>query len=103
MAEKKNPNYIKHGSAEHAALLGLKKAGKDDTLQLDGWTLEDMTQFGPQATELYVREVLRQKVSELKAGQPKVPANAKPLWRPRDLPDVGSPLPPGVEIADPNG
>ena len=63
---------IKHGTDEHAALLGLRKAGAEDTMVLSGWTLLDMTAYGPQTTEAYLKEVLRQKVSELKAGPPKV-------------------------------
>lgn len=75
-------DYIEFGSPAHADLLGLRKATSDDGVQLEGWTLQDMTAFGPQATENYVREVLRQKVSELKAGKPTPPKNAPSMWRP---------------------
>jgi hypothetical protein len=73
MATKKvdKTKIIKHGTDEHAALLGLRKAAPEDKLVLSGWTLLDMTAYGPQTTESYLTEVLRQKVSELKAGPPK--------------------------------
>jgi len=85
MAEKtkKSGDYIAHGSAEHAALLGLRKADKDDGIQHDGWTLVDLTMFGPQVTETYLREVIRQKVSELKSPAPAVPENAPAMWVPK--------------------
>jgi hypothetical protein len=88
-SERDGTRVVKHGSDEHAALLGLKKADKDDGLQIDGWTLVDVTAFGPQATENYIREVLRQKVSELKAGPPEVPPNAPEIWWPVDDPPPG--------------
>lgn len=72
---------IKHGSAEHAALLGLRKARDDDAIQLDGWTLVDMTMFGANVTETYLREVLRQKVSELKHSPN---PTDRPLWQPQE-------------------
>ena len=81
---KEQTDYIQHGSDAHAALMGLRKAKADDTLQIDGWTLQDMTMFGAQATETFIRETLRQKVSELKAGIPSVPAYARPMWQPTD-------------------
>jgi hypothetical protein len=78
----KNTDYIEHGSPEHAALMGLRKAKPDDAVQLDGWTLADMTMFGPQATEAFLRETLRQKVNELKAGKPSVPEYSPQMWTP---------------------
>jgi len=86
MAEKKKieaaNDRIEFGSPEHAALLGLRKAEEGDALEKDGWTLVDPTAFGAQATEGYLREVLRQKVTELRAGTPRVPPNAPELWVP---------------------
>jgi len=75
-------DYIEHGSQEHAGLLGLRKAAKEDNLELNSWTLEDMTAYGPQATMDFLKEVLRQKVSELTGPAPKVPDNAPPMWEP---------------------
>ena len=76
------PDYVEWGSDRHAAIIGLKKATPDDKIEFDGWALQDTTQFGPQARDEYIREVLRQKVSTLKAGAPTVDPNAPPLWRP---------------------
>jgi len=87
MANKTNsiPNQsIKHGSSEHAVLLGLRKAAPEDIIVYKGWTLEDTTAFGVQATEAYIREVLRQKVNELEAGAPEVPAYAPDIWIPAE-------------------
>lgn len=86
------PDYIKPGSAAHAGLLGLRKAKEKDTYVLNGWTLLDPTAFGPQATEAYIEEVLRQKVSELEAGAPPAvqsedrtkPGYAPPMWQPAE-------------------
>lgn len=92
-----NLDYVPHGSDAHAALIGLRKAEEGESLQLDGWTLADRTAFGPQATEDYVREVLRQKVAELAAGEPPAvqsddpfePHYAPPMWKPSDVPVSG--------------
>jgi hypothetical protein len=91
--EKVPQKKIEFGSKEHAYLLGLKEASKDDSPQMSGWTLMDITAFGPQATENYIKEVLRQKVSELTSGGPPTPQSADPrkpnyappLWVPVDF------------------
>jgi len=80
-----NADYVPHGSPDHAAILGLRKATGEDALERDGWTLIDMTAFGPQATEAYLREVLRQKVATLKAGVPTIPPNAPALFDPEGV------------------
>lgn len=75
-------DYVEHGSPRHAEMLGLKKAVKDDALQLEGWTLEDLTAWGPQAMAndmAYLREILRGKVSTLKSGPPSTPQSDDPL------------------------
>ncbi len=84
-----NLDYVPHGSDEQAGYLGLKKAGKDDVPQLDGWALTDITMWGVTATDKFLMEKLRQKVSELNSESPKVqsddpmaPHYAKPIWRP---------------------
>ncbi len=77
---------IAHGSKEHAALLGLVA----DKAAPSGYRLADPTQWGPQATEKFLEEVLRQKIAELTAGAPPVPQSedpskpnyAPPMWQP---------------------
>jgi len=73
----KPADYIEHGSDEHAALLGLVKDEKG------GWQLEDVTQYGPNATEKFLAQVLRQKISELE-HPPTVPDGSPPMWVPAD-------------------
>jgi len=85
-----NLDYVEHGSDRHAAMIGLRKADKEDTLQFHGWTLADMTLFGPGVLEGYVREVLRQKGVTLETGAPPTPQStdrsapgyAPPMWTP---------------------
>ena len=87
-------DFVKHGSERHAAILGLRKATDADDLQLEGFTLLDMTAFGPQVTEAYLKEVLRQKVSELNSGAPPEPQSDDPrkpnyhppIWNPDATP-----------------
>ena len=85
---KDRPDYVERGSDQHAALLGLKRAG-DEMLQEDGWTFEDVTQYGPAATADFLKATLRQKVSELKSptppiqsADPRLPHYAPPIWQP---------------------
>ncbi len=92
-----NYDYIKHGSDEHAEMRGLRKAEDGEELQLEGWTLMDRTAWGPQATESYIKEVLRQTVAEIKTGGPAIPQSkdpfepnyAPPPWVPSDFPTTG--------------
>ena len=86
---KRNPDYVEHGSDRHASLLGLRKAEKDDDPQLDGWALADVTMWGANATDKFLMQKLRQKVSELKSKAPAMqsidpfkPHYAPPIWRP---------------------
>jgi len=87
---KRNPDYVEHGSDQHASLLGLRKAEKDDEPQLDGWALYDITMWGPVATDKFLMQMLRQKVNELKSKSPvmqstdpRAPHYAPPMWRPQ--------------------
>jgi hypothetical protein len=93
MARKEQqPDYIEFGSDQQAAILGLKKAEKGDDPQLDGWALVDITAWGPQAMaddKAYLREILRQKVSnltskppQLQSDDPMAPHYAPPLQVP---------------------
>jgi hypothetical protein len=83
-------DFVEHGSDQHAALLGLVKEPSSPT----GYRLSDGTAFGPQATQGYLDEVLRQKISTLKSGQPEYPQSQDPskpgfapsLWVPVDMP-----------------
>jgi hypothetical protein len=84
-----NYDYVEHGSDQHAALLGLRKAEEDDTLVYQGWTLADVTTWGPTATPLFLKNILRSKVSELTTPPPVVqsvdpmkPGYAPPMWQP---------------------
>ena len=63
-----NLDYVPHGSDQHAGLLGLRKAEKDDEPQRDGWALQDVTMYRPE----YLVQILRQKVSELVLYQSKL-------------------------------
>ena len=78
------PDYVKHGSDRHAALLGLKKAQDGDAPALKGYALEDITQYGPAASEKYLEAVLRQKVNELTTPMPAVQSDdpSKPHYAP---------------------
>jgi len=86
-------DYVEFGSDKHAEMLRLKKAVKDDKLQREGWTLEDLTAWGPEAMAndmAFLREILRQKVSTLTSGPPPEPQSddplaphyAPPMWEP---------------------
>jgi len=61
---------VEHGSERHAALLGLRKADKDDELACDGWTLT-INNYPPNTTELWFRRELQSKVNELTSDPPK--------------------------------
>jgi hypothetical protein len=83
-------DYIEFGSSQHAELLGLRKAAEDDRVQFDGFSLQDLTAFGPAARPEFIAEVLRQKVTSLKSGGPpavqsadqRAPNYAPPMWQP---------------------
>ncbi len=94
------PDYIEHGSAQHAAFLGLTEVGKDEEVQKFGdeplvaegpdgkqYTLSDVTIFGTAVRPEFMHAFLRQRVNEL-AG-PVVPAYAPPMWRPTEVPASG--------------
>jgi hypothetical protein len=91
MAKNKVSNYIEFGSAEHAQFLGLRKAAPDDIPEIDGWTLVDMTAYGPQARPEFLKEILRQKVTELKT-KPVVPQSDDP-GKKGYAPEIFNPFP----------
>ena len=92
------PDYIAFGSARHAALLGVVEVENTDQAKKDGYTLY----VSPTSGKTYRLEdemgamhfypgiepkqaflvVLRQKVSSLESGPPKVPANAPAMFAP---------------------
>jgi hypothetical protein len=88
-AKPTNPDYVKHGSDRHAALLGLVPAEKDDELQHEGWALGDLTLYGPMARPEFLTQMLKQKVNELcsptpemQSEDPSKPFYAPPIWEP---------------------
>lgn len=88
-------DYVEHGSPAHALALGLVKVNGDSkkrctfTSPTTGTTyaLEDeVTPFLQYPEPVVVAGlVLEQKVNELELA-PVVPADAQPMWRPRDQP-----------------
>ena len=92
---KQDGDFVKHGSEEHAALLGLTEAPEGESLVYEGWTLADSLGYGAAATEEYLMRVLRGKVNELTTTMPKVqtadrrkPGYAPEMWVPVDEPRV---------------
>jgi len=84
-----NWDYIEHGSDQHAALLGLKEAEEGDSPSFDGWALADVTTWGPNATEMFLMNMLKSKVGELKSESPKYQSTDQhaadylpPHWQP---------------------
>lgn len=111
--DRMNPNdpdqtdYIKHGSAIHAQMLGLvpmsketKRIRKEKGMQELDWELEDITKYGVSATGRYLETVLLQKISELNTLPTEVQSDypydagyAKPIWMPKDGVDAqGNPV-----------
>jgi len=97
MAEAKKEqraDYIKHGSDEHAAHIGIRrsKKGDDPDLVIEGWTLVDVSPYGVTGwTKEAKREFLRQKVSgfltkppEVQSEDPQADFYAPTMWSPRD-------------------
>lgn len=92
--EEHRPDYIAHGSDEHAAWLGIRpaKKGDDPDLVIEGYTLEDSNPYGVIGWTLEAkREFLRQKVSgfltkppPVQSEDPRLPGFAPPLWLPRE-------------------
>lgn len=86
-----NADYVELGSERHAAVIGLVPATEQSTYKLTDkqgreWTLADTTTWGPQATEAFIKEVLRQKVSTLdtdpippQSDDPFAPGYAPPI------------------------
>lgn len=83
MADKqtKRGDYVAHGGEQHAMVLGLRKAVKEDKFQHKGWTLVDITLWGATARDEFIQAQLVSKVNELE-NAPTVPANAPPMWNP---------------------
>jgi hypothetical protein len=88
------PDYIPHGSPEHAAFLGLREVDEGDevapkTEGPDGkhYTLSDKTAFGMAVRPEFLQAILEQRAGELTG--PKVPDYAPPMWRPTEVPASG--------------
>lgn len=84
MSQRKD--FIDFGSPAHAALLGLRKLEKNETVpegghEYKGYVLVDETQWGPNARPEFVQVQLVQRVNEL-TTKPSVPADAQPIWKP---------------------
>lgn len=77
----KRKDFVAHSSDAHAAVLGLKKAIKEDKFQHKNWSLVDITAWGAAAREDYIQAQLVSKVNELETP-PTVPVNAQPMWQP---------------------
>lgn len=98
VAPEDRADYIEHGSPEHAALLGVVVVDDLKAAEAEGYyvckgsngthyRLEDQVSPFMQYPDpaQVARLVLRQKVTVLEAKQPEIPANAPPMWRPREL------------------
>ena len=86
---KDRPDFVERGSDRHAAMLGLRRAEEGEQLAIDGWTLEDITQYGPAASDDFLTRVLRQQVNELtseipepQSRDPRSPNFAPVMWDP---------------------
>lgn len=94
------PDYIEHGSEEHATFLGLIVVPEDEIgeAKADQYVLYTSREKGKTYRLLdeitilrhypsidptkAARVVLRQKVGELESGAPEVPENAPQMWQP---------------------
>jgi hypothetical protein len=86
-----NPDYVELGSEQHAATIGLVPATEQSTYKLADskgreWTLADTTAWGPQATDTFIKEVLRQKVSTLNTAP--IPPQSKDRFAPGYAPPI---------------
>lgn len=83
-------DYVARGSDEHAAMLGLRKATEiDGEFVIEGWALDDITNFPPTATPEWLKRTLQQKVNELispvpvmQSSDPRKPGYAPTMWDP---------------------
>jgi hypothetical protein len=86
-----NLDYVELGSDQHAAIIGLVPATERSTYTLTDkqgreWTLADTTAWGPQATETFIKEVLRQKVSTLDTDP--IPPQSEDRFAPGYAPSI---------------
>ena len=87
-------DFISHGSDEHAAHIGIRRAkkGDDPDLVVEGWTLVDKNPYGVFGwTKERKRDILAQKVSGFLMKPPKIqsedlraPNYAPPMWMPHE-------------------
>jgi len=97
--DKPNPDFVQHGSAAHAALIGLVDVTDPVQTKKDGhitytsaktgktYRLEDqITPFMNYPDPGQVANlVLQQKVSAFESGPPSAPKDAPPLWTPETV------------------
>ncbi len=93
---KKLDHYIEHGSPAHAGFLGLVPVKNEEKALADGYYIfkspstESVYRLEDQVTPYMqypdpaqvAQLVLRQKVSELESGKPKIPANTPKMFDP---------------------
>ena len=97
------PDYIAHGSPEHATFLGLIIVAEDEIAEAEAdrcvlyksrktntvyRLLDEITilrHYPSIDPDKAARVVLRQKVGELESGPPEVPENAPSMWQPAPL------------------
>jgi len=96
------PDYIAHGSPEHAGFIGLIVVDDSDQAAADNYVIYMSQATGKTyrledelgAVHFYpgidpdksIRLVLLQKVNAFEAGKPPIPAEAPPMFRPGLLP-----------------
>lgn len=84
-------NNIEHGSARHLEILGLRKATDEDEIQFDGHTFVDITAYPANARPDYLRNVIRQLLSEWKT-KPSKPQTEDPFEK-NYAPPIFNPFP----------
>lgn len=89
-------DYVAHGSDQHAVMLGLRKATTADKLELNGWTLNDITAYGPAARPEFLEATLAQKVNELET--PPAMPQSEDVRKPNYAPPMH--VPTGVQAGE---
>ena len=94
--DRKNPNFIEPGSERHMAIVGLRLSDEHDTITVEGekgkYAHADLTKWGPNVRDEFLRRVLVQKVAGFETGFGPAPQSedpfadnyAPPLWSPEN-------------------